>query len=174
MIFVVHYFSSPYSPVSVPFTPYIVGGVPSSSIDKRANSIVRYKRILYSIATLSRNLSLHCWVLFFATCIVPHLIFRLFYLQVQLIKYVKTSIYGYGACTGTIISDRHILSAAHCFANVPDLDRVEIFMGSTVNVLSATGPVNFIRRTVYKKDIIVHKDYNASDYVCSEIHLNLN
>ena len=79
--------------------------------------------------------------------------------------YLKTSIYWYGDCTGTIISDRHILSAAHCFADVPDLDRVEVFMGSTVNVFSAPQPVNFIRRTVYKKDIIVHKDYNASDYV---------
>ena len=99
---------------------------------------------------------------------------RVISLQVQLIKYVKTSIWANSACTGTIISNSHILSAAHCFADVPDLDRVEVFMGSTVNVFSAPQPVNFIRRTVYKKDIIVHKDYNASDYVWSEIHLSLN
>ena len=86
---------------------------------------------------------------------------------------MKTSIFAYTACTGTIISDSHILSAAHCFVDVPDLDRVDVFMGSTVNVLAATSPVNFIRRTVYKKDIIVHKDFNIP-YVRSEINLKLN
>ena len=86
---------------------------------------------------------------------------------------MKTSIFAFTACTGTIISNRHILSAAHCFADVPDLDRVDVFMGSTVNVLSATSPVYFIRRTVCKKDIIIHKDFNIT-YVRSEINLRLN
>ena len=70
-----------------------------------------------------------------------------------MIMYAKTGIYWAGACTGTIISDRHILAAAHCFVLVPNLDRVDLFMGSTVNVVSATSPVNFIRRTVYKKTL---------------------
>ena len=89
----------------------------------------------------------------------------LFHLQIQFVAYLKTSMFPHITCTGSIISDRHILTVASCF-DYPDIERAEVFFGTTLNVAFPAGPINFIMRTVYMKDIITHERYNFPKLVC--------